>query len=78
MSKYVLLGFSDGDARVYPKDEANRQMELSISDLIRTRLAEGDDKRVLIEMAVLARGVLGRKMVDMTPEARGTLEGGPR
>jgi len=80
MSKYVLIGFSDGDARVYPREDAEDQMRRNPSDVTRTWLAEGDDKRVLIEMAVLARGGSdrGRRLVDMTNDAIGTPEGIPR
>ena len=77
MGGYVLIGFSDGDARVYERKYAEKQISENITNVTRTWLAEGDDRRVLIEMAVLAREASGRgrRMVDMTAEGVNTLEG---
>ena len=78
MSKYVLIGFSDGDARVYDWTDADDQLSGGMA-VPRTKLAEGDDRHVLIEMAVLAResSGRGRRLVDMTVEGGGTPEGHP-
>lgn len=69
MKEYVLIGFSDGDARVYDPDEAEVQLSMNgKSEITRTELSRGNDRQVLIEMAVLARGDRGRHLVDMTDE----------
>jgi hypothetical protein len=69
MKEYVLIGFDDGDARVYDPDQAEEQMSANrISGISRTELARGTDRLVLVEMAVLARGDRGRVRVDMTHE----------
>jgi hypothetical protein len=69
VKEYVLIGFDDGDARVYDPDGAEEQMQANgFSDVRRTELARGNDRLVLVEMAVLARGNRGRSMVDMTAE----------
>ena len=69
MKEYVLIGFDDGDARVYDPDRAEEQMQANgFSDVTRTELARGNDRLVLIQMAVLARGNRGRPYADMTNE----------
>ena len=71
MREYVLIGFSDGDARVYDPEDAKEQMDVnkdSDAHITRTELARGNDRLVLIQMAVLARGDRGRSMADMTAE----------
>ena len=68
MKEYVLIGFSDGDARVYDPDQAEDQLSQTSSAITRTELARGNDRQVLVEMAVLARGYRGRHLVDMTEE----------
>ena len=64
-----MIGFDDGDARVYDPEGAEEQMQANgFSDVTRTELARGNDRLVLVEMAVLARGSRGRSMADMTAE----------
>jgi hypothetical protein len=72
VKEYVLIGFDDGDARVYDPDQAEEQMQANgYSTITRTELARGNDRLVLVEMAVLARGDRGRSMADMTAEGEG-------
>jgi hypothetical protein len=57
-SKYVLIGFGDGDMRVYDYEGALNQIAFYSrrpEEIQRTWLAEGDDKELLITMAKLGR-----------------------
>ena len=63
MKEYVLIGFMDADFRVYDPEDATEQVKAGAKEI-----ARGTDRKVLIEMAVLARGYRGRHLVDMTEE----------
>jgi len=72
MAKYVLIGFGDGDMRVYDYDGAQNQMNVYLrnaSEIQRTWLAEGDDKELLVAMAKLGRATKwGTRDPDTTKE----------